>query len=104
MKLVYKSKFYTLSHADNERCFYLDIGPRTLRLSFCQLLALRHKLFSIPIESHFYSDLNKHGFELIFLCNKEHLLLLDTLEILDMRELLQMGFALLEFDRKPITV
>lgn len=104
MRLVYRSKFYTLFQADGERCFYLDIGPRTLRLSFCQLLALRHNVFSIPIESHFDSDLNKHGFELLFLCNKEHLLLLSTMEILDIRELVQMGLTSLELRSKDIAV
>lgn len=95
MKVVYQSTYYTMYQSEKERCFYIDFVQKKVRMSFCQLLALRHKVLSIPIESHFDSDLNKHGFELLQLCNKEHLFILNTLEILDLKQLVENGFALL---------
>jgi len=47
---------------------------------------------SIPIEDHFDGDLNKHGFEVLLLCNKEHLFILNTVEILDLRQLVEGAF------------
>lgn len=92
MNVLFKSSYYTISQRGNHRCFYLDLGQKTIRMSLCQLLALRHKLLSIPIEDHFNGNLNKHGFEVLLLCNKEHLFILNTLEILDLRHLVEGSF------------
>ncbi|HUH46780.1 MAG TPA: hypothetical protein VLZ54_06485 [Arenibacter sp.] len=95
MSTVYQSKFYTFHQSDTERCFYIDFGQKIVKLSFCELLALRHKINSISITDHFDSDLNKHGFEILTLCNKEHLFLLNTLEVLDLKELVSHSFFLM---------
>jgi len=91
MNVIYRSTYYTLYQAVKERCFYLDFGQKTIRMSLCQLLALRHKILSISITDHFDSDLNKHGFEVLLLCNKEHLFILNTIEILDLKKLVEKG-------------
>ncbi|RUA18019.1 MAG: hypothetical protein DSY83_03115, partial [Flavobacteriia bacterium] len=67
----------------------------TIRMSLCQLLSLRHKVLSISLEAHFDGDLNKHGFEVLLLCNKEHLFILNTLEILDLKSLVEHSFVAL---------
>lgn len=92
MKTICRSKFYALYQSDEERCHYLDMGQKTIKLSFCQLLALRHKVQEIAIEDHFDSAFNKHGFETLMLCNKEHLFILNTLETLDLKELVEKSF------------
>ncbi len=89
MVLVYKSEFYALYQNDIERCYFLDFGHKTIKFSFCQLLALRHKINSISITDHFDSSVNKHGFEVLTLCNKSHLFVFNTLEILDLNQLIQ---------------
>ncbi|NAY92020.1 hypothetical protein GTQ34_08820 [Muricauda sp. JGD-17] len=95
MKLVHSSKYYSLYQPVGERCFYVDFGQKTVRMSLCQLLSLRQKVFDISIEDHFDSDLNRHGFEVLMLCNKEHLFILNTLEVLDLKELIDQGFVAL---------
>lgn len=102
MSIVYQSKFYTFLQSDTDRCFYIDFGQKIVKLSFCQLLGLRHKINSISIEAHFDSDLNKHGFEILTLCNKEHLFLLNTLEVLDLKELVSHSFFLLGISSERI--
>ncbi|MEX0315052.1 MAG: hypothetical protein AB3N18_12820 [Allomuricauda sp.] len=106
MKVIYRSTYYTLYQSEGERCFYIDFVQKVVRVSFCQLLALRHKVISIPIEDHFDSDLNKHGFELLQLCNKEHLFILNTFEVLDLKELVTNGFMLLGIsaDNKTLVI
>src|SRR6056297_3336847 len=93
MNVIFQSTYYTLYQAANERCFYIDFGQKMVRMSLCQLLALRHKVISIAIEDHFDSDLNAHGFEVLMLCNKEHLFVLNTLEILDLKNLIAESFV-----------
>ncbi|MCM4166828.1 hypothetical protein DHD08_03935 [Arenibacter sp. H213] len=102
MSTVCQSKFYTLFQSDVDRCFYIDFGQKVVKLTFCQLLALRQKVNSISIEAHFDADLNKHGFEILVLCNKEHLFLLNTLEILDLKHLVCHGFARLGISSENI--
>ena len=92
MNVIFQSTYYTLYQATNERCFYIDFGQKTIRMPFCQLLSLRHKVMSIDIADHFDSDLNTHGLEVLTLCNKEHLFILNTLEILDLKNLVEHGF------------
>ena len=93
MNVIVQSTYYTLYQAADERCFYLDFGQKIVRMSLCQLLSLRHKVMSINIESHFDSDLNAHGFEVLILCNKEHLFILNTLEVLDLKKLVSNSFV-----------
>lgn len=89
MVQIYRSKYYTFYQGRKNRSFHIDCGQKTIKLSLCQLLSLRHKILSISIEDHFDSDLNKHGFEVLLLCNKEHLFILNTLEILDLKNLVE---------------
>lgn len=96
MEIIHSSRYYSFFQSDKERCFYIDLGQKTVRLSFCQLLALRQKVWNIEIEDHFEDEGNKHGFEILVLCNKEHLFILNTLEILDLKELLVGVFLFLD--------
>lgn len=95
MNVVYQSTYYTLYQSVKERCFYLDFGQKMVRMSLCQLLSLRYKVLSISIEDHFDGDLNRHGFEVLMLCNKEHLFVLNTLEVLDLKQLVDHSFVAL---------
>ncbi len=95
METVYTSKYYSLSQSDSKRRFYIDFGHKTVQLSFCQLLALRQKINAIKITDHFDADLNKHGFEILMLCNKEHLFILNTFEVIDLKELVLNSFEIL---------
>ncbi len=97
MDTIYTSKYFIASQCDNSRRFYIDFGHKTVKFSFCQLLALRHKLKSINIEQHVNGE-NIHGLEVLSLCNREHLFVFNTLEILDLQELIHGTFAMMEIN------
>ncbi|SHG50881.1 hypothetical protein [Flagellimonas flava] len=101
MNTIYRTTYYTLYQATSDRCFYIDFGQKVVRISFCQLLAIRHKVLSISIEDHFDSEMNKHGLEVLQLCNKKHLFVLNTLEILDLKELMEQGFLHMGLSATP---
>ncbi len=92
MVLLSKSKYYSLYQSDQEKCYFIDFGNKTVKASFCQLLALRQKVNAINITNHFYSSENKHGIEILTLCNKEHLFVLNTSETLDLQALIKDSF------------
>ena len=104
MLLLDRSKFYSIHHSSQERNFYVDFGQKRVKLSFCQLLALREKVNSVSIASHFDSETNEHGFEILTLCNNEHLFILNTLELLDLQSLVQNAFAAMGLSQRIIPV
>ena len=97
MKTLYKSRFFTSFQNDGNRCFYVDFGQKKVMLTFCQLLALRQRVLNIDLESHF-KDPHHHGFEILMLCNKEHLFIFSTLEIIDLKDLIINTFTTLEIN------
>jgi len=98
MNLLYKSYYFTSYQCDRSRCFYIDFGHKQVKFSFCQLLAIRQKVQRIDISSHFDKDLNYNGIEVITLCNREHLFVFDTLQIIDLKDLLRSTFGILELN------
>ncbi len=98
MNLLYKSYYFTSYQCDRSRCFYIDFGHKQVKFSFCQLLAMRQKVKRIDISSHFDKDLNYNGIEIITLCNREHLFVFDTLQVIDLKELLRSTFGILELN------
>lgn len=97
MNLIYQSQFFKFFQSDRDRNFILDFGHKTVKFRFCQLLAFRQQLKNIDLESHFNGE-NKHGIEILMLCNKEHIFIFNTFEILDLRLLLQGTFTMTELN------
>ncbi|NJW53010.1 hypothetical protein [Salinimicrobium oceani] len=98
MNLLYNSYYFASYQCDRSRSFYIDFGHKQVKLSFCQLLALRQKVLSIDISTHFDKNQNYNGIEIISLCNREHLFVFDTLQILDLKELLTATFGVFELN------
>lgn len=103
MKLIYKSRFFSSFQCDTTRCFYVDFGHKKVSMNFCQLLSLRHKVSNIDISTHFEAT-NSSNIELLSLCNREHLFVLDTLQILDLKELLKGTLGMLELNSLIVQV
>ena len=98
MNLLYKSYYFASYQCDKSRSFYLDFGHKQVKLSFCQLLAIRQKVNAINLDSHFDKDINNNGIEILTLCNREHLFVLDTLQVIDLKQLMKATFGMLEIN------
>lgn len=97
MNLLYQSDNFASYQCDRQRCFFLVHGDQEIRLSCCQLLALRQKVNAIDIETHF-NGRNPSGIEILSLCNRAHLLVLNTLQLLELKDLIRASFGLLEIN------
>jgi len=93
MSFIKRSKFHSLSFDDTSRGFHLEFDVKTVKLTFCQLLALRQKIYSVEIESLFYEETCPHDFKILTLCGNQHLFLLTIEQILDLRQLLGQAFV-----------
>ncbi|MFI2741335.1 hypothetical protein ACG2LH_01235 [Zhouia sp. PK063] len=97
MELLFTAKNYTVYQSLKERCFYIDFDEKLVKLSFCELLAFRQKINQINIDTHFDRAVNNSGLEIISLCNKKHLFIFDTLQIIALKKLVNGAIAALEF-------
>ncbi|RNC92549.1 MAG: hypothetical protein ED555_05575 [Allomuricauda sp.] len=91
--LAAKSKYGTLYQDDSNRSFHLVLEHKSVSLRFCELLALREKVFSFEVASLFYDDSCPHDFKILTLCNHSHLLLLSIEQLIDLRYLVQQAFV-----------
>lgn len=97
MNLLFQSKYFSSYQSDKDRHFIFDFGHKTVQLSFCQLLAFRNKVLKIDLDTHFSGE-NKHGVEILVLCNREHILIFDTHQVIDLKEFIIGTFAMLELN------
>ena len=100
MLLLGRSKFYSVYLSEEERSFYVDLGQKVIRTSFCQLLALRQKVNQISPDALFDAELTQHDFKVLTFCNHEHLFVLNIIEILDLQSLIQNTFAAMGLSKK----
>ncbi len=96
MHLLHRSKYFSLYQCDLRRCFYFETKHKFVWLSFCQLLALRQKVNAMDLEAHFDEDRNKSGIEILIFCNREHVILLDTYQLIDLKAFMKAAFVAFE--------
>ncbi len=103
---VLNTKFFSLTQDSHSRTFHLDLEHKSVSLRFCELLALREKIFSLEIASLFYEDTCPHDFKIMTLCNQQHLLLLSIEEVIDLRKLVQQAFITMGLSKvnKPVYI
>lgn len=70
-------------------------------MTFCELLSFRNKVNAIDINTHFYSDSNLFGIEIIALCNLKHVLILETEDVFKLKHIIQNIFSVQELELKP---
>ncbi|MBW1296137.1 hypothetical protein [Aquimarina litoralis] len=98
MELLFASKYYTSYQSSEDQCFYIDFGHKLVEVSFCQLLSLRYKAKQLSTSEHLEYMLNHSDTTLLSFCDKKHVLLLDTLQILDFVDLINGTFAMIELN------
>ncbi|MBG6129805.1 hypothetical protein IWQ47_000893 [Aquimarina sp. EL_43] len=98
MELIFSSTYYSSYQSSTERCYYIDFGHKVVKISFCQLLSLRYKAKQMSTFDYIDDLLNHNDTVLLSLCDKEHLILLDTLMVLDFVDLMKGTFAMIELN------
>lgn len=96
MITLYQSEYFKFSQCDVHRCFWFETENKTVNLSFCQLLDLRNKVNSINLLPLFDLEENHNDLEILCFCNREHLLLLDLHQILDLKKCISTIFMVLQ--------
>lgn len=71
--------------------YQLNFHGKEMLLNFCELLAFRNTINKINIDTHFYA--NHSGLEIVTLCNFREILILETLDVLEFKEIFEDVFS-----------
>ena len=97
MNLLYQSTNFAAYQCDKRRCFFLFHGSKEIQLSCCQFIALRQKVNGVDLSAHF-DGRNPSGIEILSVCNRAHLIILDTHQVLELKNLLRASFGFMELN------
>ncbi len=97
MKVLHQAQHFTAYQCDHSRAFVIDFGHKQVTFTFCQFLAFRHQVKNIDLSKHFSGE-NKHGFEIMVLCNRKHIFIFNTHECIALKDLLKGSFTMLELN------
>lgn len=97
MNLLYQSTNFVAYQCDKRRCFFLIHESKEIQLSCCQFIALRQKVNGVDLSAHF-DGRNPSGIEILSVCNRAHLIILDTHQVLELKNLLRASFGFMELN------
>ncbi|NQY07401.1 MAG: hypothetical protein HRT68_14705 [Flavobacteriaceae bacterium] len=66
--------------------YELDFHGKKIVFKFCELLAFRNAIQAIAIDAHFSS--NHSGIEIITVCNLTEILILETRDVIVLKEII----------------
>ncbi|SEC24692.1 hypothetical protein SAMN04489761_2478 [Tenacibaculum sp. MAR_2009_124] len=92
MEVCTQKHQYRLSYS-KRNAYQLHLGHKTIQLTFCQLLAFRKKILEHTSFNGLETIINEDNFVLIFVADRNHLLLLDVSQLLELNELIQSIFT-----------
>ena len=76
--------------------YQLNFHGKEIPLTFCELLAFRNTIKAIDIHTHFYDG--HSGIEIIPLCNLKEILILETMDVLELKKMTDNLFAPKSFE------
>lgn len=95
---VFSTAKGAIYQSDNERCWYIDFGGKLARFDYRNLLKLRKAVYHIDIEALLLDNTKAPDLEIIFICACDHCYVLSLLQIIELKELLQGTFVMLELN------
>ncbi|MCO5237004.1 MAG: hypothetical protein M9933_12115 [Chitinophagaceae bacterium] len=93
MTLLHQSRYFAIYQCDTKRCFYLRTEYKSVSLTLCQLLNFRNKVLQMDLAAHFDENRNPSGIEILIFCNCEHLIILDTYQVIDLKHFIRDAFG-----------
>jgi len=84
---------------DAARCWVVDFGGKQANFDYRCLLKLRDCLYRIDVEEKLLHHAAAPDVEIIFICACEHTYVLSLLQVINLRDLLQGTFVMLELNQ-----
>ncbi|MFD2144354.1 hypothetical protein [Mucilaginibacter antarcticus] len=96
---VFKTTRGAVYQNDAEKCWYVDFAGNSARFDYRNLLKLRKAIYKIDIEQRLLDSTQSPDVEIVFICASAHCYVLNLMEVIAMKELLQGTFVMLELNQ-----
>jgi len=95
---VFSTKTGAVYQCDAERCWYVDFAGKVARFDHRNFLKLRKAVYAIDIEEKLLNTTTDPDVEIIFICACDHCYVLSLAQIINLKELLEGTFVMLELN------
>lgn len=95
---VFSNSKGAIYQSDSECCWYIDFAGKLARFDYRNLLKLKKAVYQIDIEELLLNSTKAPDLEIIFICACDHCYVLSLLQIIELKELLQGTFVMLELN------
>ncbi len=99
MTEVFATNKGSIYQNDTERCWYVNFAGKTARFDYQNLLKLRKAVYNVDIEETLLNSSKSPDVEIIFICACDHCYVLTLLQIIELKEILEGTFVMLELNR-----
>ncbi|MEL6559796.1 MAG: DUF6686 family protein [Bacteroidota bacterium] len=98
MEIIYATKNGRIAQSDRLYSYFLTFNGIEFKLPPCSLIALKSKLLSYNLEQMILGDEDLSELELIPVCNRDRFLILNFEELVELKELINGTFVMLELN------
>jgi len=95
---VFSTKTGAIYQSDSENCWYVDFAGKLARFDYRNLLKLKKAVYQLDIEDLLLNGIPSADLEIIFICACDHCYVLSLLQIIQLKDLLQGAFTMLELN------
>lgn len=95
---VFSTKTGAVYQCDAEGCWYVDFAGKVARFDHRNFLKLRKAVYAIDIEQKLLNTTTDPDVEIIFICACDHCYVLSLAQIINLKELLEGTFVMLELN------
>ncbi len=95
---VFSTKNGSIYQSDSEGCWYIDFSGKVARFDYRCLLKLKKAIYNLNIEALLLNSKKSADLEIVFICACDHCYILDLMEIIAFKELLEGTFVMLSLN------
>lgn len=95
---VFSTKNGSVHQADSENCWYIDFGGKVARFDYRCLLKLKKAVYGLNVEALLLNSDKAADLEIVFICACDHFYILNIMEIIAFKELLEGTFVMLSLN------
>lgn len=95
---VFSNSKGAIYQSDSECCWYVDFAGKLAKFDYRNLFKLKKAVYLIDIEQMLLDSSKAPDLEIIFICACDHCYVLSLLQIIELKELLQGTFVMLELN------
>jgi hypothetical protein len=95
---VFSTKQGAIYQCDEERCWYVDFAGKVAKFDYRCLLKLKKAVYHVDIEDRLLNSGKSPDVEIIFICACDHTYVLNLLQIIALKEILEGTFVMFQLN------